>query len=176
MLEITFCYTGFLSDGKYAKLISRGTKVVREKSQPRFPSSKIKCDLDNVDLILSSLDRPIKVYWSKDVFGANGNILRLLEKGYREIALITIGDDHTWVMRAEPTMDGQVGLTVFDQKNQVRLIGVGDVVEVNHRKTRAYHFIATYREVYSWGSRNPRGCEHFHAGHNKHAPTTQPIP
>ncbi len=151
------------------KGVSLYTIYERAKAQPTFPGSKIRCDLDTVEvLVLSDPQFKPKIFWSDEVFGSNGKPELLNEKrkdDLLDIALIELRQGVTWIMRSEPTMNGRIGIVVFDSSERLRLTGLGDLapietppIEPGMNPEYGYIFSYYVKEVYSWGTRNPAGC------------------
>jgi hypothetical protein len=151
------------------KGVSLFTVYDQTKTQPPFPGSKIKCDLDKVEVIILSDPRfRPKIFWSDEVFGRNGRPEILKEKRQDDLldfALIEVREGVTWIARSEPTFDDRIGITVFDSKGRVRLAGVGDLTPIETPPTEpgmdpehGYRFTYFLKAIYRWGTPNPKGC------------------
>lgn len=156
MLTTTFTYEFVLDNDERIKGASLWTETGSEKEQPKFPGSRLECDLDNVDSVILSDGRVIKAFWAKNVFGPDGDPL-LLMKEPCDLALILTFEGQTLIGRAEPTLDDKIGLSISNERNRVLFTGVGSLVEI-YEPVQGYQLIANLQAVYNWRRSSPSGC------------------
>ena len=155
MFEAIILYD-FVHDGKHLKGASWSIEKEHAKVQPNFPEAKLKCDLDDIDIIKMNDDIKVKIYWAKDIFGSDGDIM-LLKKEPKELALVELCEGQMLLARSEPTVDDRIGLQISNKYNKVLFFGVGDLVQEPYN-SQEYHFVVHFRELYSWKSPNPGSC------------------
>jgi hypothetical protein len=156
-------------DGKRVRGTTLYKRIEQRDSQPDFPGARIQCDLDRVEVIVTSDDEfAPEVYWSFDVFGPDGNAELMREPRDGEpldIALVKIREGQVWVVRAEPTLDNQIGIAICNAKGKTLFTGIGNLTPVQYVPLReglepkaGTAFTFFFREVYSWAWSSPIGC------------------
>jgi hypothetical protein len=156
-------------DGERVRGTTLYKRIEQRDSQPDFPGASIRCDLDRVEVIVTSAEGfTPEVYWSLDVFGPEGNadLMRETRDGEPlDIALVKIREGQVWVVRAEPTLDDQIGIAICNDKGKTLFTGVGNLAPVQYvplreglepRSGTAFTFF--FQEVYSWAHSSPFGC------------------
>ena len=184
-MSLLASYEFTLKDGE----VIRGTTLYKtiqpQKRQPDFPESSIRCDLDRVEVIVTSDARfTPKIFWSDEVFGTNGDarILREERDGVPlDIALIEVREGQTWIVRSEPTMDDRIGIAISNSKGKVLFTGIGDLTPVEFTplkqdlKPKSGHVLTfVFSEVYSWRRSSPMSCGHCSGADRKESPAVYP--
>lgn len=160
------------------------TEIVEDKRQPEFPGSDIRCDLQRVEAVTTSDGHfSPRVYWRDDVFGTEGSPDILLEDRDGvplDIALVQLREGETWIVRAEPTMNNRIGVTISNSRKPL-FVGVGDLSEVEYTPLRerlspkrGTSFTFTFSEIFSWRRGSPFSCGHTSGADRKHSPATMP--
>jgi hypothetical protein len=178
-------YEFTLRDGEVLRGATLYTELRPEKEQPEFPGSDIRCDLEHVEVVTTS-DRRFtpRIYWSDEVFGPQGNAELLMQDRDGvplDIALFYVRRGQTWIVRAEPTMDDRVGISIANRNGKVLFTGIGDVTPVEFTPLRpglepkSGHVLTfTFNEVYKWRRSSPMSCGHTSGSDRKESPSVYP--
>jgi hypothetical protein len=178
-------YEFTLKDGEVIRGATLYTELRQHDRQPEFPGSNIRCDLERVEVIVTSDSRfTPKIFWSDEVFGTNGNaqLMREDREGVPlDIALLEIREGQTWIMRSEPTMDDRIGITISNDKGKVLFTGLGDLTPVEYTPLRpdlkpkqGNIFTFSFSEVYKWRRSSPFSCGHTSGADRKESPAVYP--
>jgi hypothetical protein len=171
-MSVLLTYHFILEDGAVLRGAALRSKVQPEECQPEFPGSDIRCDLERVEIVILSDARfAPKIFWSDEVFGANGNAQLLLDEREGvplDIALIELTPSGpVWIMRSEPTTDDRIGMTVSNSKGKVLFAGIGDLTPVEllplkkNLKPRKGHVVTFgFHEIYKWRRASLGGTAH----------------
>lgn len=171
MLDIIMSFKGYDERNEPFSTVAEGVSRHPEEHHPVFPGSDINCDMDNVDHIkFSGPNRVLKIYWSKNIFGLEGNRRLMLEEGIHDVALVeTCGGDiggHLLIIRAEPTTDGRIGFSIANKRNKVLFAGIGDIAKVGYytvegnERVELDTLVATFEAIYPWKRASANGCAH----------------
>lgn len=174
-----------LRDGE----VARGTSLYKtrepQKRQPDFPGSDIKCDLERVEVVVTTdlRIRP-KIFWRDDVFGKNGNGLLLTEERDGiplDIALIEALEGQVWILRSEPTLDNRIGITISNSKGKVLFTGIGDLTphtftseNPDLKPVQGHIFTFFFNEIYSFRRSSPMSCGHTSGADRVSSPAVYP--
>jgi hypothetical protein len=171
MLDIIMTFKGYDERNEPFSTVAEGVSRRPEKDHPKFPGSNIECDMDNVDHIkFSGPNRVVKVYWSKRIFGLEGNRRLMSEEGLHDVALVeTCGGDiggHLLIVRGEPTTDDRIGFSIANKRNKVLFAGTGDIIKVGYYTVESNErieldtLVATFKITYPWKRASVQGCAH----------------
>jgi hypothetical protein len=177
-------YKFALKGGEIIRGATLYTKIEPKECQPEFPGSDIRCDLERVNVVITSNPRFVpNIFWSDEIFGTKGDA-RLLCQGDdmpRDIALIEIPGCQTWIMRSEPTADERIGITIANTKGRVLFTGIGDITAVEfiplkaHLRPKQGHvFTFSFNAVYPWKMANPMDCAHASGADRQPSPAIYP--
>ena len=182
MLNLITMFTGYDEHDRKFTTVAEGSSICAQKDHPRFSGSKIDCDLDHVDCVkFSGPNRSVKIFWEKRFFGVGADMRAIMQEGLHDIAIIeTCGGDiagHVLIMRAEPTTDGRVGLSISNKINKTLFAGVGlfercSYVDDDGTREEIDTFFVSLSEVYPWRRASADGCAHGQASAGK---TTTPV-
>jgi hypothetical protein len=136
-------YEFALKSGEIIRGATLYTKIERREHQPDFPGTDIRCDLERVNVVVTSGQRfSPHIYWCDEIFGTNGDaqlLRQAREDGMpRDIGLIEIPDCQKWIIRSEPTVDGRIGITILNSKGRILFCGIGDITPVEPDAVSAY--------------------------------------
>lgn len=168
------------------------SEFAQEKNRPDFPGTDIECDLDLVEVVTTSDDYfSPKIYWRKDVFGADGSISPMLES-YEgiplDLAIIHLRDSWgPWILRSEILTDThlatdcRLGVTAYNAKNKPMVAGIGQITEVdfipatNDLPPKSGHiFTYTFSELFSGRWASPLLCGTVSGADRKQSPALYP--
>jgi hypothetical protein len=128
-----------------------------EPGAPTFAGTHDHWHLADVDTITLSRGQEAKVFWDAEIFGDRGDPERLLQEE-RDVALILNCEGESWIGRSEPTLDGRIGLAVYNDKGKVLMVGVGDLVTLANGTRRLQGAV---ENPFSWRAASPKGCHHL---------------
>ena len=156
--EASVSYDFTDSRGRRFKGLALRTETRGEKAHPKFPTTDIKCNLANVDIIHLRHGAEVKIFWDKLIFGPKGDVLMLKQKA-RDSALVVSCEGQVLIARTEPLSDGRIGCSVYNAEGRVVLIGVGDLAATDD-KGRLDTLVATLSLPYEGMTWSPKGCAH----------------
>lgn len=169
--------------------VVRGTSLYKtfelQEHQPDFPGSDIKCDLERVEVVVTTDPRiRPKIFWREDVFGVNGNGLLLTEERDGvplDIALIEALEGQVWILRSEPTLDQRIGITISNSNGKVLFTGIGDLTphtftseNPDLKPVQGHIFTFYFSEIYSFQRSSPMSCGHTSGADRKESPALYP--
>jgi hypothetical protein len=128
----------------------------KEERAPTTRSSQTKWCLDDVDTIEMSDGETAMVYWDAEVFGEGGDP-DLVMREERDLALILNCEGEIWIGRSEPTLDGRIGLAVYNERGKILMVGIGDLVTLPGGKKRLQGGL---ENPFSWRAASPKACAH----------------
>ena len=185
-MSILFSYRFVNEDAKRLDGTTLWSHDRPEKTQPKFPRTSIKCDLERVTHVETSEGvLAVKIYWSDEIFGSDGNGL-LLKEGKpggppRDIALLELHAGQAWIVRSEPTLDDRIGVVVANVYGMPLMAGVGDLTPVDFTPVRkglppkrGHIFTCLLREIYSSRVQNPTGPAHTSGAARRECPACRP--
>lgn len=174
-----------LRDGEIVRGTGLYKTVQPQRYQPDFPGTDIKCDLERVEVIVTTDPRiRPKVFWREDVFGVNGNGLLLTEERDGvplDIALVEALEGQVWIVRSEPTLDSRIGITISNTNGKVLFTGIGDLTphtftseDPEVKPIQGHFFTFYFSEVYSFRRSSPMSCAHTSGADRQMSPAIDP--
>jgi len=158
MLSFSISYEFVVSRGKRIRGASTWTTTQRHPTQPSFKGCRMKCDLENVDVVQLSDGRKLTIFWNEALFGPKGKPKRLLERAY-DLALIRTFERQVLLARSEPTLDGRIGIWVVNQEGKPLFTGVGDLVAFP-KPIGIEQLLASFEPTFRWRRSSPSACAH----------------
>jgi hypothetical protein len=156
--EIEMTYEFVIGSKRWRGHVVRTTHGPSKKP-PAVRGSHRHWNTQEVDTIEMSHGDTARIYWDSEVFGDQADPDLLLREE-RDVALVINCEGEPWILHSEPTLDGRIGLIVYNKTGKALLTGTGELVRSARRDKRLR---ASLTNVFSWRAASPKACAHMTA-------------